>query len=198
MRVLLIRSQTSWGAGFPNRLCPRPAYPDRSSFPVSRMGAVLSLSKPMPDMLPQLSLISPVVRQEFPLTEPPHFQTSSMPYWQRLNKMSRFCFRNRSPITLYGYDATAWSCAVAFGPGGNTSGLGFCRPRYRRSCTNRISNNRNPNWHRSARPALRAANWRCNCRKSTDRAKNKARLSIPNYECNPPCPSCPENARLAQ
>ena len=40
--------------------------------------------KPMPDMLVQVSLMSPVVRQQLPPTSVPHVQTSPMPYWQRL------------------------------------------------------------------------------------------------------------------
>ena len=38
-------------------------------------GAALSCLKPMPLMLRQVSVMSPVVRQELPLTEPPQFQT---------------------------------------------------------------------------------------------------------------------------
>ena len=40
--------------------------------------------KPMPDMLSQVSVMSPVVRQELPSTSAPQVQTSPMPYWQRL------------------------------------------------------------------------------------------------------------------
>ncbi len=40
--------------------------------------------KPMPDMLFQLSLMSPVVRQQLPPTSWPHVHTSPMPYWHRL------------------------------------------------------------------------------------------------------------------
>ena len=66
-----------------------------------RRGLVL-LVKPMLLMLSQVSVMSPVVRQQLPSTEPPHFQTSDMPYWQRLKTMSRFCSRRNLPIRRYG------------------------------------------------------------------------------------------------
>ena len=36
----------------------------------------------MPAMLDQLSVMSPVVRQELPPSFSPHSQTLPMPYWQ--------------------------------------------------------------------------------------------------------------------
>ena len=55
--------------------------------------------KPMPDMLPQVSVMSPVVRQQLPPTSWPHFQTSPMPYWQRLKTMSRLHWSRAARIT---------------------------------------------------------------------------------------------------
>jgi len=43
-----------------------------------------AMSQPIPDMLPQESLMSPVVRQQFPPTSAPHSHTFPIPYWQRL------------------------------------------------------------------------------------------------------------------
>src|SRR6185437_3627207 len=68
--------------------CPTVAY-----------GAILSWLNPIFDMDFQLSEISPVVRQELPPTFAPQFQTSSRPYWHKLNTIGRCVACNASPIT---------------------------------------------------------------------------------------------------
>ena len=68
----------------------------------ARRTALAGLLKPMSLMLPQVSVMSPVVRQELPPTSAPHFQTSAMPYWQRLKTMSRVLLSQKLPHDSYG------------------------------------------------------------------------------------------------
>ena len=53
-------------------------------WPGPAKGAFATWEKPMPDMLSQVSVMSPVVRQRLPPTSAPHSQTLPMPYWHRL------------------------------------------------------------------------------------------------------------------
>src|SRR5437016_1561179 len=61
--------------------CPGPAY---CSWPAC-------LSKPMVDMLFQLSSMSPLVRQRLPPTDAPNSHTFCKPYWHKLYTIGRAC-----------------------------------------------------------------------------------------------------------
>ena len=77
--------------------------------------------KPIASMLSQLSLMSPVVRQELPAISgsAPHSQTLPQPYWHRLYRMSRGTWASALRATRYGRSSTGSWRLVS--PGASTS-----------------------------------------------------------------------------